>query len=282
MPERHIEYLVVGGGEAGFNCARWLREEGADGSVVVVSREPDLPYYRPDLSKDYLRGEKPREEVLSRPAQWYDEQRIEVQSKVSAMSIDPGQRRVKLSSGDELSFDQGLLATGANVRRLNVPGCDLEGIYYLRTIGNSDAIRENAAGKRVVMIGGSFIGSEVAASLTELGSSCALVMLEPVLLSRVFGGRAGQFFQDRLQEHGIEVYGEDSLDRFEGADGRVTKVITESGRELEADAVVMGTGVIPDVTLARNAGLELGESGGVRVDSRLRTQAAGVYAAGDI
>src|SRR5205823_5684529 len=118
--------------------------------------------------------------------------------------------------------------------------------------------------------------------LTELGSSCALVMLEPVLLSRVFGGRAGQFFQDRLQEHGIEVYAEDSLDRFEGADGRVTKVITESGRELEADAVVMGTGVIPDVTLARNAGLELGGTRGVRVDSRLQTPVPGLYAAGDI
>jgi 3-phenylpropionate/trans-cinnamate dioxygenase ferredoxin reductase subunit len=282
MAERQIEYAIIGGGEAGFNCARWLREEGADGSVLLIGREPDPPYYRPDCSKDYLRGEKPRDEVMSRPPEFYEEQQIEVLTKVSAMSLDLGERRLKLSNRDEIRFDKALLATGANVRRLNVPGCDLEGIYYLRTLGNSEAIRENAAGKRVVLIGGSYIASEVAASLTELGSSCSLIMLESVLLSRGFGARAGRFFEARLQEHGIEVYAEDSLDRFEGADGHVTKVITESGRELEADAVVMGTGVVPDVTLARSAGLELGESGGVRVDSRLQTPVEGLYAAGDI
>jgi 3-phenylpropionate/trans-cinnamate dioxygenase ferredoxin reductase component len=282
MAERQIEYAIIGGGEAGFNCARWLREEGADGSVLLIGREPDPPYYRPDCSKDYLRGQKPREEVMSRAPEFYEGQQIEVLTKVSAMSLDPAERRLKLSNRDEIRFDKALLATGANVRRLNVPGCDLEGIYYLRTLGNSEAIRENAAGKRVVLIGGSYIASEVAASLTELGSSCSLVMLESVLLSRGFGARAGRFFQARLEEHGIEVYAEDSLDRFEGADGRVTKVITESGRELEADAVVMGTGVVPDVMLARSAGLELGESGGVHVDSRLQTPVEGLYVAGDI
>src|SRR5436305_7886718 len=208
MAERQVEYLVVGGGEAGFNCVRWLREEGAEGAVLLVAREPDRPYYRPDCSKDYLRGEKPREEVLLRPPEWYDEQQIEVLNKVSAMSLDTGERRVKLSNREEIQFDHALLATGANVRRLNVPGSDLEGIYYLRTLGNSEAIRENAAGKRVVLIGGSYIASEVAASLTELGSSCTLVMLEPFLLSRGFGDQAGRFFQDRLQAPGIQVHGE--------------------------------------------------------------------------
>jgi len=282
MAERQIAYAIVGGGQAGFNCARWLREEGAEGEVVIVSREPDLPYYRPDCSKEYLRGEKPREEVPFRAPDWYAEQHIEVLSKVSAMSLNLDERRIKLSNGDELVFERMLLATGANVRRLNVPGCDLEGIYYLRTLGNSDAIREHASGKRVVLIGGSYIASEVAASLTELGSTCSLIMLESVLLSRGFGDRAGRFFQDRLQEHGIQVYGDDSLARFEGADGKVTRVITESGLELEADAVVMGTGVVPDVMLARGAGLQLGESNGVVVDSRLQTSVEGVYAAGDI
>jgi 3-phenylpropionate/trans-cinnamate dioxygenase ferredoxin reductase subunit len=282
MAERRVAYAIVGGGQAGFNCARWLREEGADGDVVIVSREPDSPYYRPDCSKEYLRGEKPREEVPFRAPEWYAEQQIELLSKVSATLLDPGERRLKLSSGDELVSERVLLATGANVRRLNVPGCDLEGIYYLRTLGNSDAIREHASGKRVVLIGGSYIASEVAASLTELGSTCTLVMLESILLERGFGGRAGRFFQERLEDHGIKVYGEDSLARFEGADGKVTKVVTKSGQELEADAVVMGTGVTPDVTLARSAGLELGESGGVVVDSRLQTPVSGVYAAGDI
>jgi 3-phenylpropionate/trans-cinnamate dioxygenase ferredoxin reductase component len=187
-----------------------------------------------------------------------------------------------LSNRTELSFDQALLATGANVRRLNVPGCELEGIDYLRTLGNSDAIREDAAGKRVVLIGGSYIASEVAASLTELGSSCTLVMLEPIPLSRGFGEQAGRFFQGRLEDHGITIYGNDELERFEGADGRVTRVITKAGHELDADAVVIGVGAAPDVTLARGAGLELGGTGGVRLDSRLQTSVSGLFAAGDI
>ncbi|HZL04934.1 MAG TPA: FAD-dependent oxidoreductase, partial [Coriobacteriia bacterium] len=157
-----------------------------------------------------------------------------------------------------------------------------EGIHYLRTLGNSDAIREDASGKRVVLIGGSYIASEVAASLTERGSTCTMVMIEPVALSRGFGEQAGRFFQSALQEHGITVHGADELERLEGRDGRVTRVITKSGLELEADAVVIGAGAVPDVTLARGAGLELGDSGGVAVDSRLQTSVPGVYAAGDI
>ena len=201
---------------------------------------------------------------------------------MSALSLDPGERRVKLSNGDEVRFERALLATGSNVRRLNVPGCELDGIYYLRTLGNSDSIRKNASGKRVVLIGGSYIATEVAASLTELGSSCELVMLEHVVLSTGFGEQAGRFFQSRLEEHGVVVHPDDRLDRFEGSDGRVTKVITQGGLELDADAVVIGAGVIPDATLARDAGLELGDTGGVLVDAKLETQVPGVFAAGDI
>ena len=258
MAEREVEYALIGGGLAAGNCARWLREEGADGSILLIGREPDLPYNRPDCSKDYLRGEKPREEVLFRPADWFGEQNIEALTKVSATEIDLEQRTAKLSSGDRVRFAKALLATGANVRRLNVPGCELNGIHYLRTLGNSDTIREDAAGKRVVLIGGSYIASEVAASLTELGSSCTLVMMESVALSRGFGEQAGRFFEDRLREHGIEIHADDSLERFEGADGRVQKVITKSGLELDADAVVIGAGVAPDVSLARAAGLRTG------------------------
>jgi 3-phenylpropionate/trans-cinnamate dioxygenase ferredoxin reductase subunit len=220
--------------------------------------------------------------VLFRPPEWYEEQQIEALTRVSAMKLDPGERVVTLSNRETVSFDKALVATGANVRRLNVPGSELEGIHYLRALGNSDTIRDDAAGKRVVLIGGSYIASEVAASLTELGSSCSLVMLESVLLERGFGSQAGRFFQDRLEENGIEVHGDDELDHFEGADGRVTKVVTKSGRELEADAVVMGTGAVPDVMLARAAGLELGESGGIAVDAHLQTSAPGIYAAGDV
>jgi 3-phenylpropionate/trans-cinnamate dioxygenase ferredoxin reductase subunit len=282
MAEREVEYALIGGGLAAGNCARWLREEGADGSILLIGREPDLPYNRPDCSKGYLQGKTEREDVLFRPPNWFDEQNIEALTKVSVTGLDLEQRTAKLSNGDQVKFAQALLATGANVRRLNVPGCDLAGIHYLRTFGNSDAIREDAAGKRVVLIGGSYIGSEVAASLTELGSSCSLVMMESVVLSRGFGEQAGRFFEDRLREHGIEIHADDSLERFEGADGRVQKVITKAGLELEADAVVIGVGVAPDVSLARAAGLELGDSGGVKADSNLQTQVSGVYAAGDI
>jgi 3-phenylpropionate/trans-cinnamate dioxygenase ferredoxin reductase subunit len=281
MAEREVEYALIGGGLAAGNCARWLREEGADGSILLIGREPDLPYNRPDCSKDYLRGEKPREDVLFRPADWFAEQDIEALTKVSVTEVDLEQRTAKLSNGDQVKFGQAMLATGANIRRLNVPGCELDGIHYLRTFGNSDTIREDAAGKKVVLIGGSYIASEVAASLTELGSSCALVMMESVVLSRGFGEQAGRFFEDRLREHGIEIHADDSLERFEG-DGRVQKVITKSGLELEADAVVIGAGVAPDVSLARAAGLGLGDSGGVIVDSKLQTPISGVFAAGDI
>ena len=281
MTDRTVDYLLIGGGLASASCARWLREKGADGSILVVGREADLPYNRPPCSKGYLRGGQKREEVLFKPAEWYAEQEIEVLTRCSAMKLDPAARTAKLSTREEVGFEHALVATGAGVRRLNVPGSELEGIHYLRTLGNADAIRADAAGKRVVLIGGSYIGTEVAASLTELGSSCTIAMLEPVVLSRTFGERAGRFFHERLTEHGITIHGGEELDRFEGADGRVSTVVMRSGLTLAADAVVIGAGAVPDVMLARGAGLELGDGGGVRVDARLATSAPGIYAAGD-
>ena len=282
MADRDVEYLLIGGGLASGNCAAQLRRAGADGSILLVGREPDLPYDRPPLSKGYLQGKESREDALMKDAGFYEEQNIEVLTRTSVMKLDLEARTVKLSNKQEIGFGQALLATGANVRRLNVDGAELEGIHYLRTFGNSDAIREDAAGKRVVMIGGSYIASEVAASLTELGSQCSMVMMEPVALSRSFGPEAARYFHDLLTAHGIEIHAEDELERFEGADGRVTKVVTKSGRELEADAVVIGVGVNPDVMLARGAGLELGERGGIVVDSQLQTGTPGVFAAGDV
>ena len=282
MADRRVAFLLVGGGLAAANCARSLRQAGADGAIVLVGREADLPYERPPLSKGYLRGTESRSDAFVRDAEFYEQQEVEVLTRTSAMKLDLAARTVRLSDKQELEFEQLLLATGANVRRLNVPGVELEGIHYLRTFANADAIREDAAGKRVVLIGGSYIAAEVAASLTELGSSCSLVMLEPVVLSRHFGPEAARFLHDILADHGIAIYGDDELERFEGADGRVTRVVTKAGRELEADAVVVGTGVTPDVMLARGAGLELGETGGVRVDARLQTPVEGVFAAGDV
>jgi 3-phenylpropionate/trans-cinnamate dioxygenase ferredoxin reductase subunit len=282
MADRDVEYLLIGGGLAAGNCARTLRRSGADGSILLVGREPDLPYDRPPLSKGYLQGKETREAALLEQAEWYAEHEIEALTRTSVMKLDLEARTAKLSNKQEVGFGQALLATGANVRRLNVPGAELEGIHYLRTFGNSDAIREDAAGKRVVIIGGSYIGSEVAATLTELGSECTMVMLEERALARTFGPEAARYFHELLQSHGIEIFGEDELDHFEGADGRVSTVVTKSGRELAADAVVIGAGVTPDVMLARSAGLELGETGGIRVDSHLETGTPGVFAAGDV
>jgi 3-phenylpropionate/trans-cinnamate dioxygenase ferredoxin reductase component len=282
MADRDVDFLLIGGGLAAGNCARWLRRSGADGTILLVGREPDLPYDRPPLSKSYLKGKDSREDALFQTAEWYAEQQIEVLTRTSAMKLDLSERTVKLSNKVEVAFGKALVATGANVRRLNVDGAELEGIHYLRTFGNSDAIREDAAGRRVVLIGGSYIASEVAATLTELGSQCTMVMLEERALIRSFGREAATYFHDLLAGHGITLHGEDELERFEGADGRVTTVVTKNGREIPADAVVIGAGVNPDVMLARGAGLELGDTGGVRVSSRLETGTPGIYAAGDM
>ena len=170
MANRKVDYLLIGGGLASANCARWLREEGAEGEVLLVGREPDAPYNRPECSKGYLRGEESREEPLFRPAEWWEEQRIELLTRTSVTGLDLETKTAKLSSKEQVEFGKALIATGANVRRLNVEGCELEEIHYLRTLGNADAIRASVAeAENVVLIGGSYIGCEVAASMTMLG-----------------------------------------------------------------------------------------------------------------
>ncbi|MFI5009681.1 MAG: NAD(P)/FAD-dependent oxidoreductase [Solirubrobacterales bacterium] len=283
MSTRKVEHLLIGGGLASANCARWLRESGAEGEILLVGREPDPPYNRPPCSKGYLQGSESREDAYFRPREWWVQQRIELRTRTSVTKLDTAAKQATLSSKEVVAYDTALLASGANVRRLNVEGCELEGIHYLRTLGNADAIRADAAGKRVVLIGGSYIGCEVAASLTLQGSTCAIVMQESVTLERGFGAQAGRFFQECLREHGVAIHGGDELERFEGAGGRVGAVVTKNGLRLEADAVVIGAGVAPDVSLARAAGLRLDEEhGGIACDSALRTSAPGVWAAGDV
>ncbi|HEY2216147.1 MAG TPA: NAD(P)/FAD-dependent oxidoreductase, partial [Solirubrobacteraceae bacterium] len=282
MSRRKVEYLLIGGGLAAANTARWLREEGADGEILLVGREPDPPYNRPECTKGYLRGEEQREETYFRPDEWWQEQRIELLKRTSVTALDLDTRTAKLSNKDEVEFDKALLATGANVRRLNVDGCQLEQIHYLRTLGNSDAIREGVKDAReIVLIGGSYIGCEVAASLSKLGKHCTIVMQEGHTLERGFGAKAGAFFQQLLESHGVTVHANDELERFEGEE-TVAKVVTRNGLELACDAVVIGAGVTPDVQLAQRAGLEIGERGGVVCSSRLETAVDGVFAAGDI
>jgi 3-phenylpropionate/trans-cinnamate dioxygenase ferredoxin reductase subunit len=280
MPERAVEFLLVGGGMAAGNCARHLREQGAEGDILLVGREPDPPYNRPPLSKTYLRGEESRDDILFRPDEWYAEQRVELLRRTSVMSLDVDARVATLSDKEQVRFEKALLATGSNVRILRVEGAHLDGIHYLRTIGNSDALREEAAhSERVALIGGSFISTELAASFTALGKQCEIVMLEDVTFEGPYGRDVGRFFQDTLTEHGVKVHGGQELQRFEG-DDRVRRVVTKSGLEIDCDFVAIGAGVTPDIMLAERAGLEIGR--GILVDRYLESSVPGLFAAGDI
>jgi 3-phenylpropionate/trans-cinnamate dioxygenase ferredoxin reductase component len=279
---REVDFLIIGGGDAGFAAARTLREEGAEGSVVIVSRDPDPPYDRTAVSKGFLGGEKSRAEVTLGGEDWFTENNVELLTRTSAMKLDPEAHTVTLANKEELKYGKLLLATGANVRRLRLDGCDLDGIHYLRALGNADHIRNDTAEhQRVALVGGSYIATEVAATLTALGRQCTLIMQEDVTLERTFGKTAGGFFQKALTDHGVTIHAGEDVERFEGA-GRVAAVVTKKGTRVEADAVVVGVGVAPDVMLASRAGLTIGERGGVLTDSRLRSSAPDVYAAGDI
>jgi 3-phenylpropionate/trans-cinnamate dioxygenase ferredoxin reductase subunit len=282
MANRTVDILLVGGGIASATAAATLREEGFDGSILLVGREPHPPYHRPPASKEYLRGEHGVDEALIHPGSWWDEHAVELRTRTSVLELDAEARTAKLSSKEVVGFDRALVATGAMVRRLQVDGAQLEGIHYLRALGNADAIRADAErAERVVCVGGSYIASEVAASLASIGRSVTMVMLEGDPLERTFGPEAGRFFRRVLEEHGVEVIGGDEVARFEGSE-RVEAVVTQRGREIEAQTVICGVGAIPDVMLARKSGLALGKLGGVLCDSALRTSADGVFAAGDM
>ena len=279
MADREVDFLLVGGGLASAHCAAELRKRGAEGSILLAGREPEPPYERPPLSKEYMRGEAVREDAYVNPPGWYEENGVELLTGVNVMSLDPAARTAKLQGGEEVRFGKALLATGAMVNILRVEGAENEGIHYLRAFGNSDAIRADAEGAgHVVLIGGSYIGTEVAASLTAKGVECTIVMMEDVALSRTFGEDAGRWFQGQLEAHGVTVHGGEELEAFEG-DGRIKAVLTKSGRAIECDAAIVGAGVRPDAMLAQRAGLEVED--GIVCDSKLATSAEGVHAAGD-
>ncbi len=276
---REVDFLLIGGGLASANCAAELRKQGAEGSVLLVGREPEPPYERPPLSKEYLRGEAERADAYVNPPSWYEENDVELLTGTNVMALDPEQRTVKLQGGDEVGFGKALIATGAMVNILRVEGAENEGIHYLRAYGNSDAIRADAEGaERVVLIGGSYIGAEVAASLTARGTKCTIVTMEDVALSRTFGEDAGRWFHELLESKGVTIHGGEELEAYEG-DGRVKGVVTKSGLAIACDAVVVGAGVRPDAMLAQRAGLEVED--GIVCDSKLQTSVAGIYAAGD-
>jgi 3-phenylpropionate/trans-cinnamate dioxygenase ferredoxin reductase subunit len=280
MADREVDFLLIGGGMASAHCAAELRRRGAEGSILLVGREPEPPYERPPISKEYLRGDAERADAYVNEPSWYEEKGVELATGRNVLSLDPQARTAKVQGGEEVAFGQALLGTGAMVNILRVEGAENEGIHYLRAFGNADAIRADAEGaEHVVLIGGSYIGCEVAASLTARGTKCTIVAMEDVALSRTFGERAGRWFQERLEEHGVTFHGGESLSAFEG-DGRVRAIVTESGLAVECDTVVVGAGVRPDQMLAQRAGIEVGD-GGIVCDSKLRTSVEGIYAAGD-
>ncbi len=280
MPDREVDFLLIGGGLASAHCAAELRKRGADGSVLLVGREPEPPYERPPISKEYLRGEAERADAYVNPPSWYEENGVELLTGRNVMALDVENRTVKVQGGEEVAFGKALIGTGAMVNILRVEGAENEGIHYLRAFGNSDAIRAEAErAERVVLIGGSYIGTEVAASLTAKGAKCSIVAMEDVALSRTFGEDAGRWFQETIESKGVEFHGGEELEAYEG-DGRVRAVVTKSGLTIECDAVVVGAGVRPDAMLAQRAGIEVGD-GGIVCDSKLQTSVDGIYAAGD-
>ncbi len=279
MADREVDFLLVGGGMASAHCAAELRRRGAQGSILLAGREPEPPYERPPLSKEYLRGEAGREDAYVNPVSWYEESGVELLSGRNVMSLDLEARTAKIQGGEEVAFGKALLATGAMVNILRVEGAENEGVHYLRAFGNSDAIRADAeAAEHMVLIGGSYIGAEVAASLTAKGVRCTIVMMEQTVLSRTFGNDAGRWFQDQFESRGVTVHGGEELEAFEG-DGRVSAVLTKSGLAIECDAVVVGAGVRADAMLAQRAGLEVED--GILCDSKLQASVEGIYAAGD-
>jgi 3-phenylpropionate/trans-cinnamate dioxygenase ferredoxin reductase component len=273
-------FIIVGASLAGAKAAEELRSAGFDGRVVLLGAERERPYERPPLTKDYLRDESPREKAYVHEEGFYADQEIELDTGAEVSGVDVDASRVTLADGRELSFDRLLLTVGAEPRRIGVPGADLEGIHYLRTLADCDVLRERLqAGGRVAVIGAGWIGSEFAASARQRGLEVTLIDPLPLPNERVFGSEIGSFYRDVHAEHGVQLRLGDGVAAFEG-DGRVQGVRTDSGAQVDCDFAVVGIGVSPRDGLARDAGLEVDD--GIVVDEALRSSAPNVFAAGDV
>jgi 3-phenylpropionate/trans-cinnamate dioxygenase ferredoxin reductase subunit len=273
-------FVIVGAGLAGAKAAQTLRHEGFEGRLVLVGAEDERPYERPPLSKDYLRGEADRDRVYVHGEGFYAEHDIELRLGRTAIDMSPWLKEVALDDGERLRYDQLLLATGAEPRRLAIPGSELDGVHYLRSVDDSDVLRERLdRGGTVIVIGAGWIGAEVAASARERGLEVTLVAPDQVPLERVLGREVGGVYRDIHADHGVRMLLGSRVEAFEG-DGAIERVRTSDGRRLECDFVVVGIGVQPRTRLAARAGLAIGD--GILVDEHLRTRAPDVFAAGDV
>src|SRR3954470_5794481 len=274
-------FVIVGASLAGAKAAETLREEGFEGRIVLIGEDPERPYERPPLSKDYLRGDAGRDVIwVHDDAGFYDQREIELRTGtlVSGLALDA--REGELEGGERIGSDKLLLATGAVPKRLPIPGADLDGVHLLRTVADSDRLREAfGAASRLVVIGAGWIGSEVAASARQKGLDVTMLAPEQVPLERVLGPEVGAVYRDVHANHGVHLALGTGVQAIEG-DGRVSAVRTSDDRVLEADLVVVGVGVAPRTELAEAAGLELDD--GIVVDEFLRTSAPDVFAAGDV
>jgi 3-phenylpropionate/trans-cinnamate dioxygenase ferredoxin reductase subunit len=273
-------YVIVGASLTGAKAAETLRDEGFDGRVVLVGAETERPYERPPLSKDYLRGEVGREKVYVHDEGFYAEHEIELRLGCTAEALDTTSRELELDDGERLRYDRLLLATGAEPRRLSIPGGELDGVLYLRSVQDSDTLRERLdRGGAVVVVGAGWIGSEVAASARQRGLEVTVVEPTSLPLERVLGAELGAVYRDIHADHGVQMLLGTGVEAFEGQ-GAVERVRTSDGRALDCDFVVVGVGVQPRTGLAAEAGIAV--DNGILVDEHLRTGVAGVFAAGDV
>jgi 3-phenylpropionate/trans-cinnamate dioxygenase ferredoxin reductase component len=274
-------FVIVGASVAGAKAAEALRSEGFEGRVVLVGEETELPYERPPLSKGVLLGNDEPSTVYLHEQGWYDEQRIELRLGVRVRLIDRDAHEVELSDGARLSYDKLLLATGSSVRRPKIPGGDLDGVLYLRTLTDSNRLREAfAAARRVVVVGAGWIGLETAAAARSAGADVTVIEPQPTPLFAALGREMGEVFGDLHRAHGVDLRLGQSVTAFRGEGAAVSAVVTGEGEEVPADVVVVGVGVTPNTELAEAAGLDV--SDGVVADARLQTSDPDIFAAGDV
>src|SRR4051794_11922526 len=273
-------FVVVGAGLAGAKAVETLREEGFDGRLVLVGDEPDRPYERPPLSKDYLRGDAARATIYVHTEDFYAQHDVELRLGRRAVELDVRERRLVLDDGEWVTYDRLLLATGAEPRRLAIPGAQRDGVLYLRSVADCDVLRERLDhGGAMVVVGAGWIGCEVAASARARGLDVTIVAPEAVPLERVLGPELGAVYRDVHLDHGVQMRLGAGLEAFEGADA-VERVRTSAGDAIDCDFVVVGIGVQPRSAIAAHAGIATGD--GILVDEHLRTDAPDVFAAGDV
>jgi NADPH-dependent 2,4-dienoyl-CoA reductase/sulfur reductase-like enzyme len=281
MPAQEA-FLIVGGGLAGAKAAETLRAEGFDGRVVIVAAESELPYERPPLSKGYLTGAAARDSAAVHDKGWYDVHEVDLRTGVRVTRLDPATHRVTLDSGEELGYAKLLLATGSSARKLPVPGADLDGVRYLRTLADADRLLADfsGGGRDVVIIGAGWIGLEAAAAARHHGNAVTVVEPQPTPLHAVLGGQMGEVFARLHRSRGVDLFTGTTVRELRGSGGRVGSVVTDGSAGLAADVVLVGVGAVPNVELAAAAGLEV--DNGVVTDHGLRTSAPDVFAAGDV